>query len=90
MFIKIQEYMACELPSVVPNYACNREVIEDGRTGVLFQPRNEESLASCICTLAEDGQARQHIGREARLEIERRFTWENTWGAALEEVMGKA
>jgi glycosyltransferase involved in cell wall biosynthesis len=87
--IKIQEYMACELPSVVPDYACNREVIDDNQTGIMFQPKNEASLAEKISVLAEDEQRRLCIGREARREVERRFTWEKTWGAALEEVLKK-
>lgn len=85
--IKVQEYMACELPSVVPDYACNREVIDDNRTGMLFRPRNEESLAASIRVLAEDDQARERIGREARREVEQRFTWEKTWGAALNRIL---
>jgi glycosyltransferase involved in cell wall biosynthesis len=85
--IKIQEYMACELPSIVPDYTCNREVLDNGRTGVLFSPRDEQDLAAKICALAVDSQARLHIGQEARKEVQRRFTWENTWGAALEKIL---
>ena len=42
--IKIQEYMAAELPSVLPDYACNREVIEQGKTGMLFQPERRRFI----------------------------------------------
>jgi len=87
--IKIQEYMACELPSVLPDYACNREVIETGQTGVLFAPRDAQELAVKIIALAEDSRARLRIGQAARREVERRFTWQSTWGAALEGILNK-
>lgn len=87
--IKIQEYMACELPSVLPDYACNREVIEHDRTGVLFAPGNAQELAGKISALAEDAEARLRMGQEARREVERRFTWQHTWGAALESILKK-
>jgi len=87
--IKIQEYMACGLPTVAPDYPCNREVIDNQRTGVLFEPRNEAALSAAICELADDARKREMIGCEARQEIEDRFTWGKTWGAALEFVVEK-
>lgn len=85
--IKIQEYMACELPSVLPDYACNREVIDDGETGMLFRPKDEAALAEKIVQLAESREQRETMGRRAREEVIRRFSWEATWGAALETVL---
>ena len=85
--IKIQEYMAAELPTLAPDYPCNREVITDGETGMLFTPKNEEALASRIHILAGDAILRRRLGRKAREEVLNRFTWEKTWGAALEEVL---
>jgi glycosyltransferase involved in cell wall biosynthesis len=85
--IKIQEYMACELPSVVPDYACNREVLRDGETGMLFKPKDESALAKKIAILAADQKLREAIGRRAREEVIRRLSWEATWGAALETVL---
>lgn len=85
--IKIQEYMACELPSVVPDYACNREVLRDGETGMLFKPKDEEALAEKIAKLAADPSLRLRLGRQAREDVERRFTWKKTWGSALETIL---
>ena len=85
--IKVQEYMASALPAVVPDHACNREVIEDGRTGALFEPHNAGALADQIMRLAEDESLRIAMGKAARAEIEQRFLWEQTWGAALETTL---
>ncbi len=85
--IKVQEYMAMELATVVPDYPCNREVITEGQTGLLFEPKNEQSLADKLSLLAKDTKTRADLGREARQEVLRRFTWEKTWGKALQEIM---
>lgn len=87
--IKIQEYMASGLPTAAPDYECNREVIDDGKTGVLFTPKNEQELAKAISSLAEDRDMRMKMGQEARDEVEHRFTWEKTWGAALDDICQK-
>jgi len=87
--IKIQEYMACELPSVVPDYACNREVLRDGETGALFKPKDEVAQAEKILILAQDRDARISMGKKARKEALCRFTWEKTWGEALKTILMK-
>lgn len=88
--IKIQEYMACELPSVVPDYACNREVLHDGKTGLFFKPGDEVTLAEKIILLAENRELREEMGRLAREEVIRRFSWEATWGSALEQILDRS
>lgn len=85
--IKIQEYMACELPSVVPDYACNREVLRDGETGMLFKPKDAEALAAKIVSLSVSKKQREEMGKRAREEAMRRFSWGATWGAALKTVL---
>jgi len=85
--IKIQEYMATELATLAPDYACNREVIDNGRTGMLFTPKDERALAEKIAMLAQDHAMRRTMGQKARKEVEHCFTWEKTWGAALARIL---
>jgi glycosyltransferase involved in cell wall biosynthesis len=85
--IKVQEYMACELPAIIPDYECNREVVKHGETGMLFQPKDQTALADAIVFLAQNWEMRKRMGRCAREEAIRRFSWEATWGAALENVI---
>ena len=85
--IKVQEYMALELPAVVPDYPANREVVTDSQTGMFFTPKNKESLAEKLSLLAENHDLRTCIGKSAREEVLRRFTWEKTWGKVLQEIM---
>ena len=49
--------------------------------GVVSYMRNPVSL------LAKDTKTRADLGRQARQEVLRRFTWEKTWGKALQEIM---
>jgi len=85
--IKIQEYMASELATVAPDYESNREVIDDGKTGILFAPKNERALAKAISSLAKNREMRLKLGQRARQEVKHRFTWEKTWGAVLDDII---
>jgi len=85
--IKILEYMSAELPTLAPDYPCNREVIRDGDTGMLFPPKDEHALADRIRVLAGDTALRQRLGLRAREEVIGRYTWKKTWGAALDEML---
>lgn len=85
--IKVQEYMAAELPTVLPDYPANREVITHGETGLLFTPKDEKALAEALSHLAGDPDSCRCMGQNARKEVQKRFTWEKTWGAALQQIL---
>jgi glycosyltransferase involved in cell wall biosynthesis len=87
--IKIQEYMAAGLPTIAPDYPCNREVITHGKTGMLFTPGDEAALAKTILELSRDRELRQHMGLAARMEVATRFTWEKTWGKTLRQIFAR-
>lgn len=85
--IKVQEYMASLLPTVAPDYACNREVLRDGVTGELFAPKDAEALANKILLLARDDALRLRMGHQAREDAAKCFNWQATWGAALARIL---
>lgn len=85
--IKVQEYMAAGLPVVVPDYPCNREVIDNNVNGFLFKPFDENSLSDCIEMLVGDEPLRRRIADRASTDVKERFTWEKTWGAALNRAL---
>jgi glycosyltransferase involved in cell wall biosynthesis len=87
--IKIQEYMAAGLPTIAPDYLCNREVITHGKTGMLFTPGDEVALAKAILELSRGRELRQHMSRVARAEVASRFTWERTWGKTLRQIFDR-
>ena len=85
--IKIQEYMAAGLPSVAPDYDCNREVLDDGRFGLLFRPGDASDLAEKLARLVDDEAMRRRMGEAARQAAVECFSWPATWGAAMLTVL---
>ncbi len=85
--IKVQEYMAAELPTVLPDYPANREVVDHGETGLSFRPRDGHALAEALRSLADNQDHCRRMGKRARCVVCERFTWEKTWGAALTSAL---
>jgi glycosyltransferase involved in cell wall biosynthesis len=74
--IKLFEYMAMGKPIIASNLGQIRDVIEDGRTGLLNEPGNYEELAENILILLENEKLRKELGLNARKEVEKKYTWE--------------
>jgi len=59
------------------------EIIEDGKSGLLVERNDVESLRSALLKLLEDAATRGRLGRAARARVEQCFTWErvaqNIW-----------
>lgn len=87
--IKVFEYMATGIPVILPDYECNREVINDKDEGLFFKPRDEYDMAKKLILLSEDDNLRREIGRAARLKVINKFTWEKTWQRALINILNK-
>ena len=49
--------------------------VEDGLTGFLVPPKDEDALAARLALLLADGDLRRRLGRAGRLRVEREFTW---------------
>jgi glycosyltransferase involved in cell wall biosynthesis len=65
------EAQACERTLIASDIPGAREVIEDGRTGLLFPTGDIDRLAELILTAASDPELRLRLGREARRGLER-------------------
>ncbi|MFO7956947.1 MAG: glycosyltransferase family 4 protein [Candidatus Brocadiia bacterium] len=81
--VKLFEYMAMAKPVVVPATPAIEEVIEHGRTGMLFDTDHYASFAAVVQRLAGDTGLRSHLGRAAR----RRVLQEHTWRRNAERVL---
>jgi len=74
--LKIFDYMAAGRAIVAPDQPNIREVLEHGRTALLFDPVRPGALWDALATLLADPGLRQRLGAAARAELERRdFTW---------------
>jgi len=88
--VKVPEYMAAGLAPIVAETPASREVVEDGRTGLLFRPDDSESMADAVSKLAMSPGLAGALGQAACAEVRARFTWERTWGKALTDIAADA
>ncbi len=80
----ILEGLASGLPVVASNVGGIPEFVEDGTTGFLFHPRDDNRLAEIIRSLEKDPACRQNVGRRARAAAVERFSVEARLGKYLE------
>jgi len=60
-------------PLVASRLGPGPELVEDGRTGVLCNPRDPVDIANCICRLLDDKVKALQIGESARTNIVQKF-----------------
>lgn len=78
--LKIFDYMAAGRAIVAPDQPNIREILEHGRTALLFDPAaafdSDAGMWAAIRRLAGDAGLRARLGAAARAELERRdYTW---------------
>jgi glycosyltransferase involved in cell wall biosynthesis len=80
--ISILEAMAYAKPVVASRIGGVPELIRDGTTGLLFEPKDTRTLSSHIKVLLGDAELRVRLGREARRIVETEYSIQKH-GAAL-------
>jgi glycosyltransferase involved in cell wall biosynthesis len=61
---------------IVTTATCGmRDVIEDGRNGLLVPLRSPEAIVSAVERLLGDAQLREQLGRAARTEAVEKYNW---------------
>jgi glycosyltransferase involved in cell wall biosynthesis len=73
----IAEAMAMGRPVVASNAGGPIEIIEDGQTGFLVPPQDDEALAARITTLLQDPAMAERIGEAGRRTVVERFSAES-------------
>ncbi|MFI6054271.1 glycosyltransferase [Streptomyces violascens] len=70
----VVEAMAAGVPAVAAGHGAFVELVEDGVTGLLHQPREAASLASCLRRIAAEPDRNREMGRAARSRYEQGFS----------------
>jgi glycosyltransferase involved in cell wall biosynthesis len=70
----IVEAMACALPVIAARAHGPAAIVEDGRTGWLVPPDDEQALVEALVTAASDPRKRRERGERAHAES-RRYGW---------------
>jgi glycosyltransferase involved in cell wall biosynthesis len=73
-------------PSIVTNHGGPPEVVVDGVTGYIVDPRDYRFIGSKMNTLLDDNSLRHDMGQQARENILKKFTLERSTTRLLEEV----
>jgi len=71
--LAILEALACSLPVVATRVAGNEEIIEDGESGRLVEPRNPAALAEAIAWMATHRTEARTMGMNGRKVVRERF-----------------
>lgn len=70
----VVEAFACGLPVIASRFGAMLELIEDGHTGLLFEPGSPQDLAAKIAWAEANPEAMRRMGVNARRVYEARFT----------------
>jgi glycosyltransferase involved in cell wall biosynthesis len=73
--LTLMEAMHSGMPIVTTNVCGMRDVIEDGRNGLLTPVRTPGAIAAAILRLDSDPSLRESIGRAARAGAMALYTW---------------
>lgn len=76
MPIVVLEAMAAGKPVVATRVGGTAELVVDGETGVLVQPRDPDALAAAIWELLDDPERARRLGAAGRRRVEERFSEE--------------
>jgi glycosyltransferase involved in cell wall biosynthesis len=77
------EAFACGVPVIASRAGAMAEIVEDGRTGLLFKPGEPEDLAAKVRWAVEHTDAVEQMGENARSEYESRYTAEKNYEMLL-------
>lgn len=72
--LSIIEAIACKKPVIVTNIWALNTLVENGKTGILVEPKRVDQLATAIELLVRDPQLRFDIGLHGREMVEKNFT----------------
>jgi glycosyltransferase involved in cell wall biosynthesis len=72
----VLEGMLHGLPVIAAEVGGPADILEHGRTGLLFPPRDVAALAAALRQLVENGEDRHRMGDAAAREVRHRWLWE--------------
>jgi glycosyltransferase involved in cell wall biosynthesis len=76
------EAMACERPIIASNIGGIPEIVEDWKTGLLYNPHDINGLSEKIEIFIEDEGLRKRMGKRGRKKVEKKYNWDvlvNKW-----------
>lgn len=87
--IVLIEAMACQLPVIASDCVGPKQIIENGKTGILIPQNDEMALRDAIFELAKDSELRAKLGKNGRKRVENVYNVEivaKKWLEVIERV----
>jgi glycosyltransferase involved in cell wall biosynthesis len=75
----VLEAQATATPLIATRVGGLPEVVEDGETGLLVDPRSPEQLATAIDKLSSNAALRSHLGENGRRAVVESYRWETMY-----------
>ena len=79
----ILEAQAAGVPVVATKVGGVVEIIDDGKTGILVQPKDTDGMADAVMSILKDRKLAQQLAAEAKKKLEGKFTLEHMAGKTL-------
>jgi len=70
------EALGCECATVVTDLPAMRDIIIDGKTGLVVPQKNIQQLAEKVVCLLDDPEMSRLLGKEGRKYVTKRYDWE--------------
>ena len=74
--VAIMEALACACATVVSDYPGARDIIEDGKNGLLIKQRAPAQIAEAVNFLLDNPESRKQFGDEGRLGVQQNYDWQ--------------
>jgi len=78
------EAFACGVPVICSKVGAMLEIVENGRTGLHFNPGDDRDLAEKVEWAWNNRERMREMGKEARLEYEQKYTAEKNYPRLME------
>jgi glycosyltransferase involved in cell wall biosynthesis len=88
--LKVFGYMAAARPIICSDLPVLREVIEDGRNGLLVPPADPDAWAAALKGLLEDRHLRDRLATAAHADFLSHHTWRQRASRVIEGLVGSA
>ena len=75
--------MACGKPVITTKLIGTKELITNGKTGILVEESNIQQIAEALISLLTDKTLREKIGKAAYEYIKNKFTWDHVGNETL-------
>jgi glycosyltransferase involved in cell wall biosynthesis len=84
--IAFLEAMAYGLPCIGARVCAMPEIIDEGVTGLLVEPRDVDGLAAAMTRLVDDPEAARAMGEAGFRRLHDRFTWDHVAGRMVDAI----